>query len=199
MHTLDGREIQARVPDPPSKSRDQRSRRLFVAKVPFEASTEEVRAYFTQFGENRLFENPAWDRDWFLTYARLYRPSAILCWSPKARGFCKANPDLVEIKDDNGTLMIGRVKGFGGAAIEGTAEVKATPGQLTVSAISGGVDGFAVLRYHSVPYLRAVPPIPWEEARLEGDPVPFIKLRTQAGPVKFEWNPRPGKAGGPGR
>ena len=92
---------------------------------------------FTQFGEGMLFGRQDWDRDWFVRYARLYRPSAILCWSPRARAFCRENPDLVDIRDDDGFLMIGRVKGFEGAAIEGTAEVVATPGRLTVTRSRG--------------------------------------------------------------
>src|SRR5262249_52743512 len=48
---------------------------------------------FTQFGEGKLFGRANWDRDFFLRYARLYRPSAILCWSPHARTFCRNNPD----------------------------------------------------------------------------------------------------------
>ena len=50
---------------------------------------------FTQFGEGKLFGRSDWDRDFFVRYARLYRPSAILCWSPHARAFCRANPDLI--------------------------------------------------------------------------------------------------------
>ena len=52
---------------------------------------------FTQFGEGALFGNPNWDRAYFVKYARLYRPSAILCWSPRARRFCQSNPDLITI------------------------------------------------------------------------------------------------------
>ncbi len=67
---------------------------------------------FTQFGEGKLFGREKWDRDFFVRYARLYRPSAILCWSPHARAFCKANPDLIRVLEDDGTLLIGRVEGF---------------------------------------------------------------------------------------
>ena len=52
---------------------------------------------FTQFGEGKLFGQEKWDRDFFVRYARLYRPSAILCWSPHARAFCRANPDLIRV------------------------------------------------------------------------------------------------------
>ena len=83
---------------------------------------------FTQFGEGKLFGQADWDRDCFVRYARLYRPSAILCWSPHARRFCRANPDLIQILDDDGTLLIGRVVGFGGDAIRGQAKVEAEPG-----------------------------------------------------------------------
>ena len=42
---------------------------------------------YTQFGEGTLFGKADWDRDWFVRHARLYRPAAILCWSPRARTF----------------------------------------------------------------------------------------------------------------
>jgi hypothetical protein len=140
---------------------------------------------FTQFGEGRLFGNVRWDRAWFVRYARLYRPTAILCWSPRARSFCKANPDLIDIKDDDGVLIIGTIKGFEGDAIEGAATVEATPGRLRVTRAEGGVDGYVVLRYHSVPCLRSEPPVAWEPVFLEDDPVPFIKLRPPPGAVTF--------------
>jgi hypothetical protein len=140
---------------------------------------------FTQFGEGKLFGERDWDRDRFELYARLYRPAAILCWSPRARAFCRANPDLIDVKDDDGALLIGRVRGFDGSAVSGRAEVEARPGALTVSQAEAGVDGFVVLRYHSVPSLRAEPPVDWAPVWLEGDPVPFIRLRPPASRTTF--------------
>jgi hypothetical protein len=154
---------------------------------------------FTQFGEGKLFGRSDWDRDWFVRYARLYRPSAILCWSPRARAFCGANPDLIEVKDDDGFVLIGRVNGFAGAVIEGRAEVEASPGLLRVSGLEGGVDGSVVLRYHSVPCLRTDPPVAWEPVSLEDDPVPFIKLRPPPGAVTIELRFPPTEAREPGR
>jgi hypothetical protein len=136
---------------------------------------------FTQFGEGALFGNPNWDRDYFEHYARLYRPSAILCWSPRARRFCRSNPDLITILDDDGFVLIGKVHGFEGDTIEGTAQVAAETGRLHVRAMSAGVDGSIVLRYHSVPSLRARPPIPLDPRFEDGDPVPFIRLRPPPG------------------
>ncbi|MHC5539313.1 hypothetical protein ACYOEI_13930, partial [Singulisphaera rosea] len=142
---------------------------------------------FTQFGEDKLFGKDNWGRDHFVRYAKLYRPSAILCWTPKARGFCRSNPDLVEVLDDDGTLLIGRVVGFPGATIRGEATVKATPGRLEVQDAKPDLDGSVVLRYHSVPCLRADPPTSWGPVFLEDDPVPFIRLRAPVkGPVVFE-------------
>ena len=69
---------------------------------------------FTQFGEGMLFGRADWDRAHFVRYAKLYRPSAILCWSPHARRFCQENPDLVKVLEDDGTVLIGRVVGFRG-------------------------------------------------------------------------------------
>jgi hypothetical protein len=136
---------------------------------------------FTQFGGGALFGMPDWDRAHFERYARLYRPEAIVCWSRWARVFCRGNPDLIEVLDDNGVLLIGRVKGFGGAAIRGRADVQAEPGRLVVSALSADLDGLVVLRYHSVPRLRSRPAVRLESVNLQGDPVPFLGLRPSPG------------------
>jgi hypothetical protein len=151
---------------------------------------------FTQFGEGKLFGRADWDRDWFVRYARLYRPSAILCWSPRARAFCRANPDLIEVKDDDGFVLIGRVRGFEGAAVVGKAEVAAEPGRLRVDRAEGGLDGTVVLRYHSVPCLRTDPPVAWDPVFLEDDPVPFIRMRPPPGTVTIELRFPPGTARG---
>lgn len=190
------------LPDPYSSGR-------FSALLPWKCPGIEViggpylhaalNTNFTQFGEGKLFGRQDWDRDWFVRYARLYRPSAILCWTPRSRAFCRQNPDLVEIKDDNGVLLIGRVKGFEGAAIVGKAEVESRPGSLRLIRAEAGVDGFVVLRYHSVPCLRTDPPVAWEPVWLEDDPAPFIKMRPPKGPVSFELKFPPPRVGAPGR
>jgi hypothetical protein len=147
---------------------------------------------FTQFGEGRLFGVVGWGRDYFVRYARLYRPAAILCWTPHARRFCRDNPDLVEVVDDDGLFLFGRVRGFEGTTIRGRAAVTAEPGRLHVEAgAAPGVDGLVVLRYHSVPCLRSRPPVPLVPVRLEDDPVPFIGLRPPPGPVTLELDPPP--------
>jgi hypothetical protein len=143
-------------------------------------------ANFTQFGEGALFGAKGWDREHFVRYARLYRPAAILCWSPHARRFCRSNPDLVNVLDDDGIVLVGRVLGFEGDAIEGSAQVTAEPGRLRVREMSPGVDGSILLRYHSVPSLRARPSVPLEPRFEEGDPVPFILLRPPAGVSEVE-------------
>ncbi len=148
---------------------------------------------FTQFGEGRLFGRLDWDRDWFVRYARIYRLDAILCWSPRAREFCYSNPDLIEIREDNGLLIIGRVKGFEGFASEGEADVRASSGRLEVVRAEGGVDGMVVLRYHSVPYLRTEPPVALGAVYLEDDPVPFIRFRPPPGPFTIELGFPPGR------
>ncbi len=140
-----------------------------------------LKANFTQFGEGTLFGKSDWDREHFVKYARLYRPRAILCWSPRARRFCRSNPELITILDDDGAVLIGTVHGFEGDTIAGAAHVAAEPGRLHVRAMSPGVDGSIVLRYHSVPSLRARPPIPLDPRFEEEDPVPFIGLRPPPG------------------
>ena len=136
---------------------------------------------FTQFGEGKLFERSDWDPAFFNRYARLYRPSAILCWSPHARAFCRSNPGLIRVLEDDGILLIGRVEGFGGDAIRGRARVEAGPGRLRVTDMVPDLDGSVVLRYHFVPCLTTRPLVACEPELLEEDPVPFIRLRPSPG------------------
>lgn len=154
---------------------------------------------FTQFGEAKLFGKKDWTRADFERYARIYRPDAILCWTPWARAFCRTNSDLIETLDDDGTVLIGRVRGYSGAAVVGRAEVQARPGELVVRNAEGGVDGSVVLRYHSVPCLRIDPPADWDEVFLEDDPVPFLRLRPPPGSVTFRMRFPPGWAKPAGR
>jgi hypothetical protein len=141
---------------------------------------------FTQFGEGMLFGRTDWDRAHFVKYAKLYRPSAIMCWSAYARRFCEENPDLVKVLDDDGYVLIGRVVGFEGDFIEGGGRVEASPGRIRLSELSPGLDGSVLLRYHSVPYLKASPSVALEAEKREDDPVPFIRLRPPAGTRSVE-------------
>ncbi len=129
----------------------------------------------------KIFGQTGWDRAFFLRYARLYRPSAIVCWSPDARWFCRHNPDVIQILADDGTVLLGRVLGFSGDTIAGQARVEAGPGGLRVRDLVPGLDGSLVLRYHSVPCLTTRPPVACEPESLEEDPVPFIRLRPPPG------------------
>jgi hypothetical protein len=140
-----------------------------------------LKSNFTQFGEEKLFGRMNWDKAYFVRYAKLYRPAAILCWSPHARRFCRQHPELIRILEDDGTVLIGRVEGFGGDVIEGAGEVKAVAGRIRVHGMSPGLDGTVVLRYHSVPYLRTNPSVVCEPEYREDDPVPFIRLRPPPG------------------
>ena len=141
---------------------------------------------FTQFGEEKLCEKSNWTRQDFMRYAKLYGPSAILCWSPHARRFCRDNPDLVHIVEDDGTVMFGRVVGFEGAFLEGTGRVEAKAGALRLHGLTPGLDGTVVLRYHFVPCLRARPGVAIEQEYREDDPVPFIRLRPTPGTSDVE-------------
>ena len=137
-----------------------------------------VKANFTQFGEGRLFGESDWGRDHFVRYARLYRPAAILCWSGHARGFCRANPDLVEVVEDDGTLLAGTGQGIrAGTRSWGRPRSRPSRAGSMVERATPGVDGTVVLRYHSVPCLRTRPEVAWDSVYLESDPVPFIRLR----------------------
>jgi hypothetical protein len=149
-----------------------------------------VTTNFTQFGEKKLFEKTNWDLDYFVKYAKLYRPSAICCFSPKARTFCKSNPNLIQIVADDGLVLVGRVVGFEGSTIKGKANVEASPNRLVVRDAqldpAEGSDGLVVLRYHFVPYLKASPTNEIVPVKQDDDPVPFIGLRPTAGPVTIE-------------
>lgn len=135
---------------------------------------------FTQFGEGKLFGKTDWGREHFVRYARLYRPSAIVCWSPHARAFCRDNRDLIRVLEDDGVVFIGEVRGFPGATIEGSANVRAEIGRLRITPAAGQVDDRIVLRYHSVPYLKSMTPVRLESVHLEDDPAPFIAIRPDS-------------------
>jgi hypothetical protein len=109
-----------------------------------------------------------------------------LCWSPRSRRFCRENPDLVNVLEDDGTILIGRVMGFEGDFIEGKGRIEASGGRIRVHEMSPGLDGSVLLRYHSVPYLTTSPPVKLESERREDDPVPFIRLRPPAGTSAVE-------------
>jgi hypothetical protein len=150
-----------------------------------------LKTNFTQFGEDKLFGVARWGRAHFERYASLYRPVAIVCWSPWARNFCLANPDLIEVLDvldlkGEGSIYFGRVRGFGGSTIQGKATVRAEAGRLHVEGVSAELDGLVVLRYHSVPFLQSRPPARLEGVYRDGDPVPFIGLRPAPGPFTLE-------------
>jgi len=160
-----------------------------------------LRTNFTQFGGGRLFGREGWDRAFFERYARLYRPRYMLCWTPHARRFCRENPDLATVLDDDGTLLFARIEGFGGDAIRGSATVEATPGKLVVRDMVPDLDGRVMLRYHSVPSLRAQPAAQVDAESAEDDPVPFIRVRPAAGAseVTLEMAPPPRGPGSKGR
>jgi hypothetical protein len=140
-----------------------------------------LKTNFTQFGEGKLCGKADWGRPDFLRYAKLYGPSAILCWSPRAVRFCRENPDLIQILEEDRPLVLGRVIGFAGATMAGAARVDARPGKLHVREMSPGLDGSVVLRYHSVPYLTTNPSVACDSEYREDDPVPFIRLRPAPG------------------
>jgi hypothetical protein len=153
-----------------------------------------LKTNFTQFGEGKLFGLPDWDRDHFTRYAAIYRPYAILCWSRHARAFCLGNADLVEVLDDDGAVLIARIRGGGGAVVHGQATVAAQPGVLSVGPGPGAeLDGPAVLRYHFVPTLRANPRTRLRPVPLAGDPVPFIELEVPRAGVTLELAPWSGR------
>ncbi len=157
---------------------------LEVIGGPFLHST--VTTNFTQFGEGKLCGDANWGVEQFDRYARIYRPTVIVCWTTKARNFCLSHPERIKVVADDGTNVVGRVLGFEGATSVGSASVVAKGGRLEVSDVKPGPDGLTVLRYHAIPYLQASPPATLEEVTLEEDPVPFIGLRGVTGPTTIE-------------
>ncbi len=143
-----------------------------------------VKANHVQFGEGKLIGRDNWTRADFVELAAIYRPQGIICWSPRARAFCRENPDLVEVLEDEELQLIGRVKGFEGAAISGKATVRAEPGRLVIEDAQPGLDGQVVLRYHFDPHLKSVPPVRMGPRPQGRDPVPMIGF--EPGPERTE-------------
>ncbi len=141
---------------------------------------------FTQFGEGKLCGKTDWTKQDFVRYAKLYGVNAILCWTPHARRFCEENPELVRIVEDDGTVLLGKVAGFEGTFLVGSGKVTVERGALRLSELTPGLDGSVVLRYHSVPYLKARPAMAIEQDFREDDPVPFIRLRPSTGTSDVE-------------
>lgn len=133
---------------------------------------------FTQFGEGRLFGRADWDRAYFEEYAALYQPAAILCWTPRARAFCRDNPDLVHVVDDDGVLLLGRLRAKPGSEHWEAVAVEARPGSLLVRRRAAELDGPAILRYHFVPFLQSRPEARVRPVPRAADPVPFIGLEV---------------------
>ena len=100
--------------------------------------------------------------------------------------FCQDNGDLIEVLDDDGIVLIGRVLGFAGDFLSGDGKVEATPGRIRLRELVPGLDGWVVLRYHSVPYLTTKPTVACQPEYREDDPVPFIRLRPPPGTSEVE-------------
>lgn len=142
-----------------------------------------MKTNFVQFGDEKLCGFERWGRAQFLEVSAIYRPSAIVCWSPRSRAFCRENTDLVEILDENDRFLIARILGEGGKTIAGRAKVTAEAGRLVVEDAEPGLDGRVVLSYHFDPHLKSDPPIPLEPVSQGSDPVPFIGFRPIPGRI----------------
>lgn len=53
-HILDGKKIDPKPATPKSKSREAKTRKIFVGGVSQETSSEEVKKYFSQYGEGNV-------------------------------------------------------------------------------------------------------------------------------------------------
>jgi hypothetical protein len=125
-----------------------------------------------------------------------YAPVALCCWSRKAVQFCRGNPDLVEVLDEQiqevpglnpatgqvgmvrSVLLFGRIKHLGRGDAVDWQEARGRAGRLEVelAPASSELDRPRVLRYHMAPWLRSRPPAALEAVKLEGDPIPFIGM-----------------------
>lgn len=150
-----------------------------------------VRNNFTQVGMGRHFGSSRWSVAEFERYARIYRPAGIVCWSPAARSFCRANGSTFEVVKEDSLFLIARVRGFEGDAIRGRAEVEAEAGRLTVRMTAPDVDGTVLLRYHTAPGLVGRSGLEPGSERREADPVPFIRLPFTREPVTLDLDPLP--------
>jgi RNA-binding protein Musashi len=56
-HILDGKNIDPKPATPKSKSKENKTKKIFVGGVSQETSAEEVKKYFSQFGKHLLFQN----------------------------------------------------------------------------------------------------------------------------------------------
>ena len=54
-HILDGKKIDPKPATPKSKSKENKTKKIFVGGVSQETSAEEVKKYFTHFGEKISF------------------------------------------------------------------------------------------------------------------------------------------------
>ena len=54
-HILDGKKIDPKPATPKSKSKENKTKKIFVGGVSQDTSAEEVKKYFTQFGEKTFF------------------------------------------------------------------------------------------------------------------------------------------------
>jgi hypothetical protein len=200
------------VPDPYQEGR-------FSGLLPYLAGVEVIggpylraalTTNFTQFGENRLFGRDEWDVSFFTRHAKLYQPSAIICWTPRSIAFCQSHPELFDIRaiDERALplvdprtnqvvgyrsrLLFATLKGFGRSTIKGNARVAASPGRLVISDVEPDeLDGRVILRYHHVPRLQSRPEVAIEAVRLEDDPVPFIAVRPPPNSTVLELSFRP--------
>ena len=102
-------------------------------------------------------------------------------------GFARRTPTWFRFWTTIGSRCYsGRVEGFEGDFLEGSGRVEAEAGRFGCSDLTPGLDGSVVLRYHSVPYLRARPAVAIEQEFREDDPVPFIRLRPPPGTSDVE-------------
>ena len=105
---------------------------------------------------------------------------------PACAALLPGQRDLIQVLDDDGIVLIGRVLGFEGDFLREMDEWKPPPGRIRISEMSPGLDGWVVLRYHSVPYLTTSPKVVCEPEFREDDPVPFIRLRPPPGTSEVE-------------
>ncbi|MBI3466557.1 MAG: hypothetical protein HY000_26380 [Planctomycetes bacterium] len=137
-----------------------------------------LKTNFTQVGDGYFFGrdpyNTRVDRNTFQRYAKLYNIRWAVLWSAPLTRLADQNSEFFRQQGRFGYLRVYELDRRPNWAVVGSADVRAQPDRLEVTAVRPGVDGVLVLSYHWIPTLRSSVLI--RPLRMEDDPVPFIAL-----------------------
>lgn len=135
-----------------------------------------LKTNFTQFGDGKFLGGAPLDAETFLQYWDAYDLQWIVCWSPPAINFCRANSRLFDVVAKIGEerpIIVARINRTPSRTFVGQAEIAAQPGGIHVKNAQPH-DGILVLSYHWTPGLVCDPPARISELRIGNDPVGMI-------------------------